>query len=41
MEFDYFRIEKAQVVGNLVASPKDFLYIAKLRKGRSNFIENV
>ena len=41
MEFDDFCIEKSQVVGDLVTSPKDFLCIAKLRMGRSNFMENV
>ena len=41
MEFDDFCIEKRQVVGDLFAAPKDFLYIAKLRKEGSNFMENV
>ena len=41
MEFDDLRIEKTQVVGHLVAALKDLRYIAKLWKGRPDFMENV
>ena len=40
MEFDDLCIEETQVVGYLVAALKDFRYIVKLWKGRSNFMEN-
>ena len=41
MEFDDLCIEKTQVVGHLVAPLKDLRYIAKLWKGRPDFMENV
>ena len=41
MEFDDLCIEKTQVIGHLVAALKDLRYIAKLWKGRPNFMENV
>jgi len=44
MKPDYLRVEQAEVFGQLVVAVpalKNFSYLFELRKGRSNFIENV
>ena len=41
MKFNDFCVEKTQVVGYLVAAPKDLRYIVKLWKRRSNFMKSV
>jgi hypothetical protein len=41
MEFDDLCIEEAKIIGHLAATQKDIRYLLKLRKGRSNFMENV